>query len=269
MGAALGLAAYLVFAPMFVLPALALLLIVSGPTTLREWWWIAASVLWVTYSFSRDLGLFEQTLLAAGMLVSGAFVIGMLRRPRPAFQVALSALLLAAAGLLFWGAWLGIGWQDVRQAFVRETWQLARLLLHPEFSEGGVAAGATMQSYGEEIAERAGPLSIVLPGIMALSAMGGLAMAWNWYCRISRQPIGGPLGRLADFRFNDQLVWGVVLGLGILVFPAPTPLRELAGNLTLFFGGLFALRGLAVRSEERRVGKECYALCRSRWSPYH
>ena len=24
-----------------------------------------------------------------------------------------------------------------------------------------------------------------------------------------------------------------------------------------------------VRSEERRVGKECRALCRSRWSPYH
>ena len=25
----------------------------------------------------------------------------------------------------------------------------------------------------------------------------------------------------------------------------------------------------AVRSEERRVGKECATLCRSRWSPYH
>ena len=24
-----------------------------------------------------------------------------------------------------------------------------------------------------------------------------------------------------------------------------------------------------VRSEERRVGKECLRLCRSRWSPYH
>ena len=24
-----------------------------------------------------------------------------------------------------------------------------------------------------------------------------------------------------------------------------------------------------VRSEERRVGKECTATCRSRWSPYH
>ena len=28
--------------------------------------------------------------------------------------------------------------------------------------------------------------------------------------------------------------------------------------------------GLAIsRSEERRVGKECLRLCRSRWSPYH
>ena len=24
-----------------------------------------------------------------------------------------------------------------------------------------------------------------------------------------------------------------------------------------------------VRSEERRVGKECASMCRSRWSPYH
>ena len=25
----------------------------------------------------------------------------------------------------------------------------------------------------------------------------------------------------------------------------------------------------SIRSEERRVGKECLRLCRSRWSPYH
>ena len=29
------------------------------------------------------------------------------------------------------------------------------------------------------------------------------------------------------------------------------------------------LADLARRSEERRVGKECRRLCRSRWSPYH
>ena len=27
--------------------------------------------------------------------------------------------------------------------------------------------------------------------------------------------------------------------------------------------------GVAFRSEERRVGKECHTTCRSRWSPYH
>ena len=40
------------------------------------------------------------------------------------------------------------------------------------------------------------------------------------------------------------------------------------GTCVLFGDGAGAivLRG---RSEERRVGKECRALCRSRWSPYH
>jgi predicted MFS family arabinose efflux permease len=32
---------------------------------------------------------------------------------------------------------------------------------------------------------------------------------------------------------------------------------------------LSRLGGLLLRSEERRVGKECRRLCRSRWSPYH
>ena len=37
---------------------------------------------------------------------------------------------------------------------------------------------------------------------------------------------------------------------------------------------LEGLKGRAInkterRSEERRVGKECLRLCRSRWSPYH
>src|SRR3546814_12153458 len=30
-----------------------------------------------------------------------------------------------------------------------------------------------------------------------------------------------------------------------------------------------ALGALILRSEERRVGKECVSTCRSRWSPYH
>src|SRR3546814_11852786 len=33
--------------------------------------------------------------------------------------------------------------------------------------------------------------------------------------------------------------------------------------------GASADSDLALRSEERRVGKECVSTCRSRWSPYH
>ena len=51
--------------------------------------------------------------------------------------------------------------------------------------------------------------------------------------------------------------------------------------LPLFFGTLAGVVGgalpgvtitmtiIVVRSEERRVGKECTSWCRSRWSPYH
>ena len=44
---------------------------------------------------------------------------------------------------------------------------------------------------------------------------------------------------------------------------APAPTVSLAVAPTSIVAGQSA------RSEERRVGKECYALCRSRWSPYH
>ena len=40
----------------------------------------------------------------------------------------------------------------------------------------------------------------------------------------------------------------------------------------LAVAGKLARRGVCEvvgRSEERRVGKECIAVCRSRWSPYH
>ena len=40
--------------------------------------------------------------------------------------------------------------------------------------------------------------------------------------------------------------------------------------LCFYLGGhMRATEALAARSEERRVGKECQSVCRSRWSPYH
>ena len=38
---------------------------------------------------------------------------------------------------------------------------------------------------------------------------------------------------------------------------------------TAYLGDVKMVDLAAARSEERRVGKECATLCRSRWSPYH
>ena len=55
----------------------------------------------------------------------------------------------------------------------------------------------------------------------------------------------------------------------LFAWPGPQPYRALA-VVELHRPTLAAepLDRLA-RSEERRVGKECLAVCRSRWSPYH
>src|SRR3546814_14781675 len=39
--------------------------------------------------------------------------------------------------------------------------------------------------------------------------------------------------------------------------------------LSPLLAGEKAFEDIVIRSEERRVGKECVSTCRSRWSPYH
>src|SRR3546814_14662582 len=43
--------------------------------------------------------------------------------------------------------------------------------------------------------------------------------------------------------------------------------RRAVGDSNYIFSG--GQPTLSLRSEERRVGKECVGTCRSRWSPYH
>src|SRR3546814_4478454 len=87
----------------------------------------------------------------------------------------------------------------------------------------------------------------------------------------------------ADVRIFGQENWnvfdlrkllGIVSSTEQLDFDAEPPLEV----LDCVVSGFFASRGLRseehtseemVRSDERRVGKECVSTCRSRWSPYH
>ncbi|HUQ83027.1 MAG TPA: DUF2232 domain-containing protein [Gemmatimonadaceae bacterium] len=84
------------------------------------------------------------------------------------------------------------------------------------------------------------------PAILALESLAVLALAWALFHRVSRARIGPPLAPLKEFRFNDQLVWGLVAGITAVAVPTLTAFRVAGLNLLVFFGALYALRGLGV-----------------------
>ena len=92
-------------------------------------------------------------------------------------------------------------------------------------------------------------------------------------CRQSQAIIGSPSATLITtgswFRISwwvdqvgGQLQWYVAVNDDAQVSVSWTQASEI--NTEMRYGG-----GTTGRSEERRVGKECSELCRSRWSPYH
>ena len=84
------------------------------------------------------------------------------------------------------------------------------------------------------------------PAMLALESLAALAVAWALYHRLGRRPLGPALGALRDFRFSDHLVWGLAVGLTLLVLPDLPGVVPLGLNLLVFFGALHALRGLGV-----------------------
>jgi hypothetical protein len=54
------------------------------------------------------------------------------------------------------------------------------------------------------------------------------------------------LAPLRDFRFHDHLAWGLIVGLTLMLLPAFGSLARIGQSLVLFFGMLYALRGLGV-----------------------
>src|SRR3546814_6554414 len=62
----------------------------------------------------------------------------------------------------------------------------------------------------------------------------------------------------------------LVTGVQTCALPISGTFRQRHGNRRFLAEHLGCFAGKPqVRSEERRVGKECVSTCRSRWSPYH
>ena len=86
----------------------------------------------------------------------------------------------------------------------------------------------------------------LLPALLALESLAVLAFGWGLYRRLSPVQIGPPLSQLTEFRFNDQLVWGLAVGATLCLLPAFEAGKNAGYNLLLFFGMLYLIRGIGV-----------------------
>ncbi len=89
-------------------------------------------------------------------------------------------------------------------------------------------------------------VSGTVPAVLALQALAGLALAWQWHRRVAQQPLGASLGPFREFRFADHWVWAVVAALTVCVTPILAGVKGAALNLLVALGALYLLRGAAI-----------------------
>jgi hypothetical protein len=251
-GPVLLLVAFLLLAPpVFLFAPLAALLLLARPSTWREWLWFLAGAIWTGFWLQAAGGLAGQVARAAAVLVTGTYFALTVWRPSARFSRALAATGLAAGAMLVWLWHLDVGWSELQHAVQQDLWSYNRQLIM-RLSQAGADTGTP--GLLNQMSSMVRTTAAFYPALLALTGLAGLMLAWTWHRRIARRPLGPALPRFAAFAFNDQLVWGWVVGLGLCLLPLPEGGRALGSNLLLVWAVLYAARGLAVfRAGARRV----------------
>ncbi|AHG90488.1 Protein of unknown function DUF2232, membrane [Gemmatirosa kalamazoonensis] len=193
------------------------------------------------------------------LALAAAFGLVSFVRPRLSFFVrALSALGVACAVALLWlvltghdpGRLAGVMGTELarRSQASLDAWQrhLRTAGVWRTVSERAPELAARATTSAERLGGLPARTAPLVPALLGLESLAALALAWGLHHRLSRVRLGPPLGSLKTFRFNDQLVWGLVAGVTIVILPSLAPLRAVGFNLLLFFGALYALRGLGI-----------------------
>lgn len=274
----LGLLAVLLVPALPMLPVLApiaqpavLLVPAVAACALVGWWrggrlapavvWGAVAVWVVTQPIPGGAG---YGLLVRGwaLVVAGVFGLLCLLRPGRGFldqaltTVALALCLAAVAPLAADGSPGArvasvTGAEYAQRAAASAAW-LRQGLASPEWAQFAARYPEFVQTVREQQEAHFAALPqrslLVLPAMLALQSLALLALGWALYQRLGRTRVGPPLGALRHFRFNDQLIWGLIVAITLLVLPGFGELRGVAVNLLVFFGALYVVRGVGVLS---------------------
>jgi len=249
----------------------AILLFVPALATcaLVGWWaggrvvltviWVALAV-WITAFPVTPTTAFDNLVRGWSLLLAGAFgLVCLLGDQRPLFARALIAVCITFVLAAFMSL---VGPVTIAQASTTVAAEFARrnnetmaalntmIQLHSQQWSDLVAKVPLLADLPSKTRDELTTLSkagrAVFPALLALESLAALALAWATYHRLSRTRLGAPLRPLREFRFNDQLVWGLIVGLTIVLLPTLTTLRGTGKNLLVFFGALYALRGFGV-----------------------
>jgi hypothetical protein len=244
---------------LLLLPALAACCLVG--------WWaggrFSLAVIWVglaawVLAQSALPGSFFNLVRGWSLLLAGAFGLVCLFGPkRPFFPRALTSLCLALGIVLLMGLrgplTVGRESQAVQVEFARRNVDAMAtfrtfVAQHPEVTQKMPEMSPMMNEFESRLRATSKAGAGLFPSLLLLESLVALALAWTTYHRISRTRHGAPLGPLKDFRFNDQLVWGLIAGLAIVFIPALDFINGTGRNLLVFFGALYAIRGFGVLS---------------------
>ena len=244
-------------------PALAACALVGWWAGGRLWMavaWIALAVLVTTRPEVADP--FYNLARGWSLLLAGAFgLVCLFSVRRPLFARALLALgvtlVLAAVMSLLGPVTTSQASHAVAEEFAHRNHEFLTTLdsmikAHPQDWQDLTTKVPSFGQLPEQTSQALTAMSsagvMVFPALLALESLAALALAWATYHRFSRTRLGAPLRPLREFRFNDQLVWGLIVGLTIMLLPTLTSVSGVGKNLLVFFGALYALRGLGVLS---------------------
>lgn len=245
-------------APFFFLAPMVLLLLLSGPRTLREWLWIGLGTAIIAAVLRLPATLPEQTMRAAAAFYTGAYVVAALGGGIGSLLTrTLVAIGVAATATIGWFLKLGLAFRDLETVVVTSTWNGWRTLF-PSFAlpdapvSPEVAAGSspsTSEAATElvrELSRATAAMGELYPGMLAIYALLGGWLAWVWYHRVARRPMGTPPAPFRNFRFSDHFIWALVILAALVLVELPRGAEVAVRNLLLVVAVLYAGRGFAV-----------------------
>lgn len=254
---------------LFIGPAMAASALVAWWLGGRAWLFAAWAILagWMLALPTVGEPRFDVMTRGWVLVLAAAFGIVSWMRPGGAFfprALAATALTFAIAGVLVLSSATtveGIG-QTISGEFAQRldasVAAFARLMETQEWQQWAArypGVTAMVQEGEQQLPTIANVGVMAFPALLGLQSLAMLALGWAVFHRSSRTRIGPLLSPLSEFRFGDQLVWGVVLGVTLLVIPALRVAWPVGLNLVVFFGALYALRGLGVLSWFLAPGK--------------